>query len=511
MNQLPNQSSSYWTQYRKNEGNSKFNSLQNDLETDVVIVGAGIVGILTAYQLVNKGVNVVLVEASEVMNGTTGHTTAKISAQHGLIYDKLINTVGEEKAKLYYQANIDGLEFIHSLYKEEKIECDYEKQDAILYAETESYQKKVIAEFEAYQKLGIAGKLVEELPLPFPIKNAIIMPEQAQFHPVKFLSHILNLFIKKGGQVFEQTPVETISDDEGPLQVKARNGHTIYCNKVVIASHYPFYDMQGLYFSRLSPQRSYIVAAEIKEDDIPAGMYISADQPTRSIRHTHDGDKTLMLFGGESHKTGQSEHPLKHYEALKNFAEKYYTVTDLPYRWSAQDLETLDYVPYIGPYSSMKDHIYVATGFAKWGMTNGAVAALILSDLVRGKENPYYELFTPTRSETNIQAAGKFIKENVNVAKELIKGKLTDKEINPEELNLDEGSIVNFNGKRAGAYRDLEGKVCVVDTTCTHMGCEVKWNDGERSWDCPCHGSRFAPDGEVLEGPAVKPLKRLNE
>ena len=510
MSQLPNQSSSYWTQFRKNHEELKFDNLQNDLETDVVIVGAGIVGILTAYRLANKGVNVALVEASEVMNGTTGHTTAKITAQHGLIYDKLINTVGEEKAKLYYEANMEGLEYIHSLYKEEEIDCDYEEQDAILYAETDAYEEKILSEYEAYQKLGIPGRLVEEVPLPFPIKKAIIMSQQAQFHPVKFLSHLLNLFVKKGGQVFEQTPVETITEgDEGPVQVKLKNGHTIYCNKVVIASHYPFYDMQGLYFSRLSPKRSYIVAAEIKEE-APAGMYISADQPTRSIRHTKDGEKTLMLFGGESHKTGQSEHPLKHYEALRDFAERYYTVNDLPYRWSAQDLETLDYVPYIGPYSSMKDHIYVATGFAKWGMSNGAVAALILSDLVRGKENPYFDLFTPTRSETNVQTAGKFIKENANVAKELIKGKLTDKDISPDELKPDEGSIVTFNGKRAGAYRDLEGKICVVDTTCTHLGCEVKWNDGERSWDCPCHGSRFAADGKVIEGPAVKPLERLN-
>ncbi|WP_139891181.1 MULTISPECIES: FAD-dependent oxidoreductase [unclassified Bacillus (in: firmicutes)] len=510
MNQLPNQSSSYWTKFMQNQEELKFNKLQNDLETDVVIVGAGIVGILTAYQLVSKGVKVALVEASEVMNGTTGHTTAKITAQHGLIYDKLINSVGEEKAKLYYQANMDGLEFIHSLYKEEEIDCDYEEQEAILYAETEKFEKKIKSEFEAYQKLGIPGKLVEHLPLPYPIKNAIIMPNQAQFHPVKYLGHILNLIIKKGGQVFEQSPVEAIEDDDkGPVQVKVKNGHTIYCNKVVIASHYPFYDMQGLYFSRLSPKRSYIVAAEIKED-LPDGMYISAEQPTRSIRHTKDGDKTLVLFGGESHKTGQSENPFKHYEALKDFAEKYYTVNDLPYRWSAQDLETLDYVPYIGPYSSMKDHIFVATGFGKWGMSNGAVAALILSDLVRGKENPYFDLFTPTRSETHIQSAGKFIKENINVAKELIKGKLADKDISPDELKPDEGSIVTFNGKRAGAYRDHTGNVCVVDTTCTHMGCEVKWNNGERSWDCPCHGSRFAPNGEVIEGPAVKPLERLN-
>ena len=510
MSQLPNQSCSYWTQFHTNQEELPLNALQNDLETEVVIVGAGIVGIMTAFRLMNKGVNVVLVEASEVINGTTGHTTAKITAQHGLIYDKLIKSIGEDNAKLYYEANMQGLKYIHSLYTEEAIDCDYEEQDAILYAETDTYEQKVRSEFEAYQRLGIPGKLVEELPLPFTIKNAIIMPKQAQFHPVKFLSHLLNLFVKKGGQVFAHTPVETIQDvDEGPLQIKTKNGHTLYCNKVVIASHYPFYDMQGLYFSRLSPKRSYIVAAEIKEE-APSGMYISADQPTRSIRHTKDGEKTLMLFGGEDHKTGQSEHPLKHYEALKDFAERYYTVKELPYRWSAQDLETLDYVPYIGPYSSAKDHIYVATGFAKWGMSNGALAALILSDLVRGKENPYADLFTPTRSETNIQSAGKFIKENANVAKELIKGKLTDKDIRPDDLKPDEGSIVTFNGKRAGAYRDCEGKLCVVDTTCTHMGCEVKWNDGERSWDCPCHGSRFSPDGEVLEGPAVKPLKRLN-
>lgn len=507
MKELPKHSQSYWTEFIKDPNKGGLDS-QAGLETDVTVIGAGITGILTAYLLATEGKKVALVEAGQLMNGTTGHTTAKITAQHGLIYDKLISNMDEKMARLYYEANLNGLGLIQSLIEEKQIECDFSVQDSITYAVSEETEKQVQLEYEAYQKLGIPGDLVKELPLPFPIKNALIMPKQAQFHPVKFLNHILKAFVDQGGLIFDNTPVEAIENDEAPFRVIAKNHSVITSKQVVITTHYPFFDMEGLYFSRLHAVRSYIVAATI-EGEIQEGMYLSADQPTRSIRYTNmDGEK-LVLFGGESHKTGQSENPLKHFESLKDFAEKYYTLKDIPYRWSAQDLVTLDQVPYIGQYSSKKDNLYIATGFAKWGMSNGASAALLLKDMVMGRVNPYQELFTPTRSEKKLTNLATFLKENANVAKEFVKGKLSREDLKPEELLPDEGGIVKYDGKRAGAYKNSNGEISIVDTTCTHMGCELKWNNGERSWDCPCHGSRFSPEGEVLEGPAVKPLKKL--
>ncbi|PQD95752.1 FAD-dependent oxidoreductase [Pradoshia eiseniae] len=509
MSKIPTYSKSYWTEYIDRKEAHSYPQAVKDNETEIVIIGAGIVGVLSAYELAKRGRKVILLEADRILYGTTGHTTAKITAQHGLFYDELIRKSGEEAAKLYYKANMDGLNYIRQVIKEENIDCDFSEQTAYTYAVTDEYDEKIKAEFKAYEKLGIDGELLSELPLPFQIKSAVSMNGQAQFHPLKLLSNLLVSFEQLGGAIYEQSPVKDIEEDDSGLHAILKNGHRISGQKIIIATHYPFYDMLGLYFSRLHPMRSYIVAATV-EEEIPDGMYISADQPTRSLRYTDYDGRKLLLIGGESHKTGQSEDELSCYNALESFTKDYFTVDDFPYRWSAQDLVTLDKLPYIGQYSSSKENLFIATGFGKWGMSNGAVASMLLCDLATDQENPYEELFSPSRSETNLQSASTFVKENANVAKELIKGKISPDDVDPNDLKPNEGGHIKFKGKRAGAYRDENGSLCILDTTCTHMGCEVNWNSGERSWDCPCHGSRFDTNGEVLEGPAVDPLKKLN-
>ena len=509
MTKIPSESKSYWTEYIDRKEARTYPQAVKDDETEIVVIGAGIVGILSAYELAKRGRKVILLEADRILYGTTGHTTAKITAQHGLFYDELIRQFGEESAKLYYEANMDGLNYLRQIIIDENIDCDFSEQPAYTYAVTDEYDKKIRAEYKAYEQLGIDGELLTELPLPFPIKSAVSMNGQAQFHPLKLLSNLLVSFEQMGGVIYEQSVVKDIKEDENGLQAVLENGHQIRGKKIIIATHYPFYDMKGLYFSRLHPMRSYIVAATI-DGEIPDGMYISADKPTRSLRYTEYDGRKLLLIGGESHKTGQSDDEESYFTALESFTNEHFAVEDFPYRWSAQDLVTLDKLPYIGQYSSSKENIFLATGFAKWGMSNGAIASQLLCDLVTEQENPYRELFSPSRSESNLKSASTFLKENSNVAKELIKGKISPDDVDPNDLKPNEGGHIKFNGKRAGAYRNEDGSLCVLDTTCTHMGCEVSWNSGERSWDCPCHGSRFDINGEVIEGPAVSPLKKLN-
>ncbi|PLT30295.1 FAD-dependent oxidoreductase [Peribacillus deserti] len=502
---MPQVPEPYW---RDSAELKKFSALNEDIETDIAIVGGGITGITAAYLLLKEGRKVTLIEADSILNGTTGHTTAKISAQHGLIYSKLIEQHGEQNAKLYYEANHNALQFIRNLVNEHQVDCDFSTQDAYVFTETSEYLPKLHDETRAYERLGIDGTFVETTPLSFPVKGAVLMRDQAQFHPLKYLSFLVDRIVEMGGTIYENTVAGDVK--KGPptkITIKNNNKNEITCNQVLICSHYPFYNKEGKYFARLHQSRSYVLAVKT-EKEFPGGMYINAEKPTRSLRYTMiDGEKAV-LFGGDSHKTGQDLDTKDYYEELVPFAEKTYGVKEIPYRWSAQDIHTLDSIPYIGRLTDDYENVYVATGYAKWGMTNGTNAALLMRDLVIGADNPYEEVFTPRRFNPNPSIMN-FIKDNANVAKHLVEGKLDKPNHTIEEVGIDEGHVVTVNGKRAGAYRDKNGELFLVDTTCTHMGCELNWNRGDRTWDCPCHGSRFAVNGDVIDGPAKNPLKKV--
>lgn len=504
--ELPQFPESYW---RDSVKITSFPKIAAHKEADVVVVGGGISGITTAYLLAREGLQVVLVEAGQLLNGTTGHTTAKITAQHDLIYDEFIQHFGQEQARLYYQANDEALQFIRHTVKEHGIQCDFRERDAYIYTNSDEYVTKLEQELAAYDKLGITGELVTHFDLPVPMKRALVMRKQAQFHPLKYVDKLIQLFIQFGGVIHEQTTVDTVEKAETPTVI-TRNGFRLTCKHVVSCSHFPFYDGMGFYFARMHAERSYVIGIPSKTDHW-GGMYISAENPKRSIRTASlDTGENLILIGGESHKTGQGICTIKHYEELQAFAQSVFGATEISYRWSAQDLITLDKMPYVGQISSTSPNIYVATGYRKWGMTNSTAAALLLRDLILGKENTYRELYTPSRFHADPDVKT-FFAQNADVAKHLISGKLETVHNKPEDVPNGEGAVVTVDGKRAGAYRDEQGTLHIVDTTCTHMGCELEWNHGERSWDCPCHGSRFSIDGEIMEGPAKKPLKKIVE
>lgn len=498
---------SYWRTHPL----SRFPSMTNDDTTQVGIIGGGVVGIITAYLLTKSGRKVTLVESRDYLSGVTGHTTAKITAQHGLIYDELIQIFSKEEARLYYEANSKGLELFEKIIEEVGIECDFERKKAVVYATTAEGVSQIKKEARAYEKIGITGSYVEGQleELPFETKAALIMPDQAQFHPVKFLSALLQEIQRLGGKIYERTRAIDLQEDN---VVKMENGTKLTCEKVVVATHYPFNDFDGLYFFKLSISRSYALATRTTQP-IPEGMYISVDSPVRSLRSIAgtNGEK-LLLIGGDGHPAGKSKSETQdHYRNLEAFGREFFSVQEIPFHWSAQDMTTLDKIPYIGIMTHDSPNVLVATGFNKWGMSTGAVSGKILTDLITGGSNPFTELFSPTRGKLKAEDIKQFVVKNATVGKDFIASKVRLADLHLEELQPDEGGLVTVEGEKLGGYRDKTGQLHLVKTRCTHMGCGLSWNNAERSWDCPCHGSRFSYSGEVLEGPAVRPLENIQQ
>ncbi|OGO79152.1 MAG: (2Fe-2S)-binding protein [Clostridiales bacterium GWB2_37_7] len=491
---------SYWM---ASTPTTNYPALAEDIKVDVAIVGGGIVGISCAYLLTKEGIQVAIIEADKILQGATGHTTAKVTSQHGLIYNKIKTKMGEELAKQYADANESAIRMIEKISKELNIYCDFTPQSAFIYTQQDKYVQKIQDEVQAASSFGIKAEYAEKIPLDISIKAAVRFDNQAQFHPRKYLLALAKEVISKGGSIYEQTRAVDI-EENNPYVIKTKQGKKITADKVIIASHYPFYNKHGIYFARIYPERSYALAIKAKEK-YPGGIYITAEDPGRSLRLINSEHGELIMVGGEHHKTGQGIDTVKHYEALVDFAAELFTVENIPYRWSTQDCSTLDDIPYVGHFTSDTPNMYVATGYGKWGMTNSTASAVILKDLILHGNSPNQDVYNPSR-KTITASAKEFVKENLNVAKELLKGKLTPL---PDdfEIKLGEGKVIDAFGERIGAFRDEQGALHLVNTTCTHLGCELQWNSAEKSWDCPCHGSRFSYNGDIIEGPAVMPLQ----
>lgn len=499
--EFPNKPNSYWITSSKPKN---FPELKDNVTVDVAIIGGGIAGISTAYLLSQAGLKVAVIEANHILQGTTGHTTAKLTSQHSFIYAKLIKEQGEELARQYAKANDTAIHTIAKIAAENGIECDFIWQSAHLYTTQDKYLKEIEDEIIAARSLGIKADFIEAINLPITIKGAMRFSEQAQYHPVKFLRGLADLIIKNASNIYENTEAIQILENE----VISRQGYRVKADKIVIATHYPFFDGGGFFFSRIYQDRTYILGITI-DGNFPEGYYINAETPTRSLRSQPlEKKKELVLVAGEHHKSGQGQDTDIHYQNLLNFAHETFKVTDVLYRWSTQDCMTLDGIPYIGNLTPRSPNIYVATGFNKWGMTNGMAAGLIISDLIIKGQNEWAKIYSPQRITPS--AIKSFIIENVNVAKNFIKGKLENFE---EEIDIEvgEAALIEVEGNRIGVYKDEDARLYMVDTTCTHLGCELNWNSAEKSWDCPCHGSRFSYKGEIIAGPAIEPLKCLDE
>lgn len=418
-----------------------FPPLRRDLSTDVLIIGGGMAGLLCAFMLTRAGADCVLVEARRLCGGVTANTTAKLTSQHGLIYDKLIRRFGVEKAKLYLEANQAALEEYRRLCRD--IPCHFEEKDAYVYSLDR--RDKLERELAALKTLGAPGELVSRLPLPFPVAGAIRFPDQAQFDPLRFAAGIA-----KGLPIYEHTAVRELAGTDARTDCG-----TIHARSVIVATHFPFLNKHGSYFLKLYQHRSYVLALEGGPQ--VDGMYVDEAEKGMSFRNYQD----LLLVGGGDHRTGKKGGG---WAELEDFVRRHFPKAQIKYRWATQDCMSLDGVPYIGPYSANTQGLYVASGFNKWGMTSSMAAAMLLTDLVLDRENPWSAVFSPSRSILRPQLA----------------------------LNGAE-AVVNL----------------LTPTTprCPHMGCALKWNAQEHTWDCPCHGSRFTGDGTLIDNPATGDLK----
>ncbi|MDT5062647.1 MAG: hypothetical protein QOH63_3106 [Acidobacteriota bacterium] len=485
-----------------------FPQLKSDLSVDVAIIGGGIAGITTALLLKERGAKVAVIEARRSAASVTGNTTAKVTSQHGLIYDHLVSQFGMEGAQAYADSQQAALEKIASLVEANGIDCDFTRTNAYVYTEEEDELKRITAEVEAATKLGLPASYVETTSLPFEIKGAIQFANQARFHPRKYLLALARKIQGDGSYIFEETRSLDIEEEGSTCRVTTDQG-VVKAGKVVIASHFPFYD-HGMYFARMHPKRSYVLGCRLS-GKAPEGMFITSDAPFHSFRSNPlETGGEIWMVGGENHKTGQGGDTREHYRNLERWARERFDVETIQYRWSTQDNVTVDKVPYIGKASSGSEHLFVATGFGGWGMTNSTVSGIILSDLVLGRENAWSSLYDPNRFKP-LTSVKDLVVENVDVAKHFVGDRLSVKEEESvPDLMKGEGRVVELDDEKVAICKLEGGATHAVSATCTHMGCVVAWNGAEKSWDCPCHGSRFNYDGTVIQGPANKDLKKVS-
>ena len=481
---------------------TNFPVLQSGLTVDVAIIGGGLVGLTAATLLKAEGRTVAVLEAGRIVHGVTGYTTAKVTSLHSLIYADLTRHFGEEKARAYAEANQAAIEQIAELVQAKQIDCDFARTEAYTYTESDDEIDKVRAEVEAAVKLGLPASFTDETPLPFPVKAAVRFDNQAQFHPRKYLLALARDIPGEGSAIFEGTRVVKVEEGE-PCVVTTEQG-TIAARSIIVASHFPFND-KTLYAFRLHPHRSYVLAVRVAEP-VPRGMFISTE-PSHSVRSYPAPGSDLLLVGGEGHKAGQGDDTVARYQRLEQWARERFAVQSVEYRWSTQDNRTIDGVPYIGRYGPNSRHLYVATGFGGWGMTNSTVAGMLLRDLILERENPCSEVYDPNRA--NLTGVPDFVKQAGDIVKHFVGDRMTD--AIPESIAPGEGKIVNTPNGNIAMYKAEDGTVSTLSPACTHMGCFVLWNPAEKSWDCPCHGSRFTANGQVIHGPAIRDLEEIGE
>ncbi|WP_205323858.1 FAD-dependent oxidoreductase [Glycomyces sp. YM15] len=479
--------------------------VEGDIAVETAVVGGGIAGLCTAWELARAGRSVAVVEAERIVTGTTGNTTAKLSAQHGAIYTHLRDAFGAASARAYADAQTDAIEHVAAVADELGIDCEFERSPSFVYTESADGVEALLEESEAAREAGLDAAFTTETGLPFPVAGAVRVDGQAQFHPRRFLLGLAADFVAQGGEIFERSRVTGLESGDGGHVLAVEGGGSVRCDEAVIATQFPVIDRIKL-FARLTPRREMVLAAPIPASADPGGMYLTPEEHLRSVRTAPYGDgRRLLIVTGEAATPGDLDASLR-LERLTAWASGRFETGPIAYRWAAQDYTTSDRVPFVGPLSG-EDGVHVACGFGGWGMSNGVAAARIIAGDMAGEPRPWAELFGPGRFHL-LKEAGRIAANQVNVVRHYIGDRVRTVPVEPGELAPGEGAVMRLDGALRAVYRDEDGGLRILSSTCTHLGCVVGFNDTEHTWECPCHGSRFSTGGAVLQGPATAPLER---
>ena len=497
----------YWTD---SASISAFPRLSQNIDVDVVVVGGGITGLTAAYLLAAAGQSVAVLERDRCAQVDTGHTTAHLSMVTDRRLKELERAFGRTHAQAVWDAGLAAIAQVDDIVREHQIDCAFEWVDGYLHARDGVASREQVEGFQEEAnlatELGFDAAFVEDV--PFAGGPGIHFGNQARFHPRKYLAGLVTAARANGVQIFEHSDVDEFT--EKPLGVKS-NGHSVHAGDIVIATHNPLVGVSGLvsatlFQTKLALYTSYVVAGRVPRGTMPDALFWDTGDPYQYLRLDRHRDWDLVVFGGEDHKTGQAHDTTERYERLERAITAKVPAIKLTHRWSGQVIETPDGLPYIG---QMTDHQYAATGFAGNGMTFGTLAAVMIADAIGGRRNPWAELFDPGRAALR-RGLWEYLKENSDYPYYMIRDRFAGAEGRSlRSVKRGQGKVIEHQGQKVAAYRGIDGVLALRSATCTHMACLVGWNDAERTWDCPCHGSRFTTDGDVISGPAEKPLAEI--
>lgn len=504
----PGESVSLW---QDSESMTKFTNLRRNLLIDVCVVGGGIAGLTTAYHLLKEGKTVCVLEDFEIGSGQTGKTTAHFSPVLDMHYIELEKYHGSNGARKIADSHTAAIQRVEQIIKTEKIECEMKKLNGYLFAELMSDIKTLREEYKAAHKAGLIGvEYVEQSPIRHFANEAIRFPNQLQLHPLMYINGLADAILKMGGQIFTNTHVSSI-EGGNPAIVKTKDGHEVRAMSVVVATNTPINNLFAIH-TKQAPYRTYVLGFSIPKGSFPDGLYWDMMSPYHYVRvepDPKDENGDILIVGGEDHKTGQDHHPQIRFTFLEEWTRsKFPFVKEIAYRWSGQVMQSIDGLAYLGHNPADRNNVYVITGDTGNGMTNATIGAMLVTDQIMERKNQWEDVYNPSR--LSLRALADFVKENSNVAIQYTDWFSAKPTPNIKNLPYEEGVVFRSGIKMIAAYKDETGHIELMSAACPHLGGVVSWNHVEKSWDCPCHGSRFDCHGKVLEGPATTDLEKIH-
>ena len=481
-----------------------YSPLTEDAECDVCIIGAGIAGLTTAYTLARAGKRVVVLDDGPVGGGETGRTTAHLSWALDDYYTEIEKVHGHDGARVAAESHRAAVDRIESICRDERIECEFARVDGYWFAAKPDDGRFLDAEAAAARRAGAIAERVGTVPgLPFEPPGALRFPNQGQFHPLKYLAGLARAIVRHGGRIYCGSHVAEFENKPRRPQVTTSDKHTVTADAMVFATNSPVNDWVKIH-TKQAAYRTYVIAVRVPRNAVPGGLYWDTVNPYHYVRLAEDATGALLIVGGEDHKTGQGDDLEQRFGRLLEWTRQHFPMAaDIAYRWSGQIIEPNDYMAFIGR-NPGDANVFIATGDSGNGMTHGTIAGMLIPDLILGVESRWQKLYDPARK--TVGSAPEFVKENVNVVAQYADWITPGEVSSPDEVKPGTGAVMRAGAKKYAVYRDEAGALHIRSATCTHLYCVVDWNSVEKTWDCPCHGSRFDRYGRVINGPAVSDL-----